>query len=101
MEFRTKSSKRKKSSYKNFISLKARQNINIIVQPKPILVTFLFNGQRWMLKYIYSNIWNFSSTENLNLTTKMAKIEFHNLHPICCGFLFKFGSEKLKECLDQ
>ena len=100
MEFRTKSSKRKKSSYKNFISLKARQNINIIVQPKPILVTFLFDRQQVDVIYIYSNIWN-SSTENLNLTKKMAKIEFHNLHPICCGFLFKFGSEKLKECLDQ
>ena len=58
MEFRTKSSKRKKSSYKNFISLKARQNINIIVQPKPILVTFLFDGQMVDVIFIFSNIWN-------------------------------------------
>ena len=58
MEFRTKSSKRKKSSYKNFISLKARQNINIIVQPKPILVIFLFDGQKVDVICIYSSIWN-------------------------------------------
>ena len=58
MEFRTKSSKRKKSSYNNFISLKARQNINIIVQPKPILVIFLFDGQKVDVICIYSSIWN-------------------------------------------
>ena len=85
MEFRTKSSKRKKF-IQEFISLKARQNINIIVQPKPILVTFLFDGQKVDVIYIYSNIWNFSYTLNLNMTTTMAKLEFHNLHPICCGF---------------
>ena len=42
----------------NFISLKARQNINIIVQPKPILVTFLFDGQMVDVIYSFSNIRN-------------------------------------------
>ena len=67
MEFRTKSSKRKKSSYKNFISLKARQNINIIVQPKPILVTFLFDGQMVDVTFIFSNIWNNKKKQLLDI----------------------------------